>query len=112
MHDVQPFRPALAESTDALLQQSTAAKSAVSVLDEENDEDVQDYGLEVGGESTTPTRVTSKNYKNILNKGVLSYDPTTQTLKSNGKLPRSLTKNQRTRQGYRTEGENSSNSNG
>ena len=29
--------PALAESTDALLQQSTAAKSAVSVLDEEND---------------------------------------------------------------------------
>ena len=28
--------PALAESTDALLQQSTAAKSAVSVLDEEN----------------------------------------------------------------------------
>ena len=29
--------PALAASTDALLQQSTAAKSAVSVLDEEND---------------------------------------------------------------------------
>ena len=28
--------PALAESTDALLQQSTAAKSAVSVLDAEN----------------------------------------------------------------------------
>lgn len=28
--------PALAASTDALLQQSTAAKSAVSVLDEEN----------------------------------------------------------------------------
>ncbi len=36
MHDVQPFRPALAASTHALLQQSTAAKSAVSVLDEEN----------------------------------------------------------------------------
>ena len=29
--------PALAESTDALMQLSTAAKSAVSVLDEEND---------------------------------------------------------------------------
>ena len=53
---------------------------------------VQDYGLEVGSENTTPTRVTSKNYKDILNKGVLSYDPTTQTLKSNGKLPRSLQK--------------------
>ena len=53
---------------------------------------VQDYGLEVGSENTTPTRVTSKNCKDILNKGVLSYDPTTQTLKSNGTLPRSLQK--------------------
>ena len=53
---------------------------------------VQDYGLEVGSENTTPTRVTSKNCKDILNKGVLSYDPTTQTLKSNGKLPKSLQK--------------------
>ena len=33
--------PALAESTDALLQQSTAAKSAVSVLDEENGTEVE-----------------------------------------------------------------------
>ena len=57
-----------------------------------NYNDVQDYGLEVGSENTTPTRVTSKNYKDILNKGVLSYDPTTQTLKSNGTLPRSLQK--------------------
>ena len=53
---------------------------------------VQDYGIAVGSENTTPTRVTSKNCKDILNKGVLSYDPTTQTLKSNGKLPRSLQK--------------------
>ena len=53
---------------------------------------VQDYGLEVGSENTTPTRVTSKNYKDILDKGVLSYDLTTQTLKSNGTLPRSLQK--------------------
>ena len=53
---------------------------------------VLDYGIEVGSENTTPTRVTSKNYKDILDKGVLSYDPTTQTLKSNGKLPRSLQK--------------------
>ena len=53
---------------------------------------VQDYGLEVGAENGTPTRVTSKNCKDILDKGVLSYDPTTQTLKSNGTLPRSLQK--------------------
>ena len=53
---------------------------------------VQDYGLEVGSENTTPTRVTSKNCKDILDKGVLSYDPTTQTLKSNATLPRSLQK--------------------
>ena len=53
---------------------------------------VQDYGIAVGSENTTPTRVTSKNCKDILNKGVLSYDPTTQTLKSNGTLPKSLQK--------------------
>ena len=53
---------------------------------------VQDYGIAVGSENTTPTRVTSKNYQDILGNGVLSYDPTTQTLKSNGKLPRSLQK--------------------
>ena len=37
MHDVQPFRPGSGRNTDALLQQSTAAKSAVSVLDMQND---------------------------------------------------------------------------
>ena len=100
--------PALAESTDALMQLRMTRRSAVSVLDEENDEDVQDYGLEVGGESTTPTRVTSKNYKDILNKGVLSYDPTTQTLKSNGKLPRSLQKINAPGKDIELKGENSS----
>ena len=53
---------------------------------------VQDYGIAVGSENTTPTRVTSKNHKDILGNGVLSYDPTTQTLKSNGTLPKSLQK--------------------
>ena len=53
---------------------------------------VQDYGLEVGAEFTTPTRVTSKNHKDILGNGVLSYDPTTQTLKSNGPIRRSSLK--------------------
>ena len=50
---------------------------------------VQDYGIAVGSENTTPTRVTSKNYKDILGNGVLSYDPTTQTLKSDGRIKRS-----------------------
>ena len=40
--------PALAASTDALLQQSTAAKSAVSVLDEENDMAVYQMNLKYG----------------------------------------------------------------
>ena len=40
--------PALAASTDALLQQSTAAKSAVSVLDEENDMAVYQMDLKYG----------------------------------------------------------------
>ena len=53
---------------------------------------VQDYGLEVGAEFTTPTRVTSKNSKDILGNGVLSYDPTTQTLKSDGRIKRSSLK--------------------
>ena len=53
---------------------------------------VQDYGIEVGSENTTPTRVTSKNCKDILGNGVLSYDPTTQTLKSNGQIRRSSLK--------------------
>ena len=69
---------------------------------------VQDYGLEVGSENTTPTRVTSKNCKDILNKGVLSYDPTTQTLKSNGKLPRSLQKINAPGKDIELKGENSS----
>ena len=71
--------PALAESTDALLQQSTAAKSAVSVLDEENgmqvDESVQDFDIIINGQS-----VTSENYNNILG-GTLCYDIEEKTLK-------------------------------
>ena len=53
---------------------------------------VQDYGIAVGSENTTPTRVTSNNYKDILGNGVLSYDPTTQTLKSDGRIKRSSLK--------------------
>lgn len=47
--------PALAASTDALLQQSTSAKSAVSVLDEENDmmEEEPAYQMNLKGGSIT-----------------------------------------------------------
>ena len=72
--------PALAASTDALLQQSTAAKSAVSVLDEENgmqvDESVQDFDIIINGQS-----VNSENYNNILGDGILCYDIEEKTLK-------------------------------
>ena len=72
--------PALAASTDALLQQSTAAKSAVSVLDEENgmqvDESVQDFDIIINGQS-----VNSENYNNILGNGTLYYDIEEKTLK-------------------------------
>ena len=68
--------PALAASTDALLQQSTAAKSAVSVLDEENgmqvDEIVQDFDIIINGQS-----VNSKNYNDILG---ICYDIKEKTL--------------------------------
>ena len=57
-----------------------------------NYNDVQDYGIAVGSENTTPTRVTSKNYQDILGNGVLSYNPTTQTLKSDGRIKRSSLK--------------------
>ena len=69
--------PALAASTDALLQQSTAAKSAVSVLDEENgmqvDESVQDFDIIINGQS-----VNSENYNDILG---ICYDIKEKTLK-------------------------------
>ena len=64
--------PALAASTDALLQQSTAAKSAVSVLGEKHGmqvgEIVQDFNIIINGQS-----VNSENYNNILG-GILYYN--------------------------------------
>ena len=76
--------PALAESTDALMQLSTAAKSAVSVLDAENGVTV-DYGITVThGEKAIS--VTSANCGNILGNGTLSYDPAAKKLTSNGTI--------------------------
>ena len=85
--------PALAASTDDLLQQSTAAKSAVSVLDEENgmteetayqmdlnngnqvgNKVVQNFGIYVDDKP-----VTSENYQN-LKSGRIVYDPEQKTL--------------------------------
>ena len=67
--------PALAESTDALLQQSTAAKSAVSVLGEENGT------LKIGSNwFDTETDIPERE----LGGGTISYDAGTHTLTLNG----------------------------
>ena len=67
--------PALAASTDALLQQSTAAKSAVSVLGEKNGT------LMIGNNSfDTETNINERE----LGGGTISYDAETHTLTLNG----------------------------
>ena len=76
--------PALAESTDALMQLSMTRRSAVSVLDAENDDTVN-YGITVTyNRRTIP--VTSANCDNILDNNILSYDPATKKLTSNGTI--------------------------
>ena len=67
--------PALAASTDALLQQSTAAKNAVSVLDEEN-------GTLMIGNSSFDTKTNIDGLE--LGGGTISYDAETHTLTLNG----------------------------
>ena len=81
--------PALAESTDALLQQSTAAKSAVSVLDAENG-DTANYGFTIDLNGTTKT-VNESNCKDIFEDKKLSYDPITNKLTNNGTIGGKLT---------------------
>ena len=67
--------PALAASTDALLQQSIAAKNAVSVLGEKNG------ALKIGNSSFD----TEKNINELeLGGGTISYDAETHTLTLNG----------------------------
>ena len=67
--------PALAESTDALMQLSTAAKSAVSVLGEKNGT------LKIGNNSfNTETDIPEQE----LGGGTISYDAETHTLTLNG----------------------------
>ena len=76
--------PALAESTDALMQLSMTRRSAVSVLDAENGDTV-DYGITVThGKKAIP--VTSANCDNILGNKTLSYDPAAKKLTSNGTI--------------------------
>ena len=79
--------PALAESTDALMQLSMTRRSAVSVLDAENGDTVN-YGITVThGEKAIP--VTSANCGDILgdsSDSTLSYDPAAKKLTSNGTI--------------------------
>ena len=69
--------PALAESTDALMQLSIAAKSAVSVLDAENG-DIVDYGITITIYGKDGVKVDSSNCNNILD--FLQYDPVKKEL--------------------------------
>ena len=79
--------PALAESTDALMQLRMTRRSAVSVLDAENG-DIVNYGITVThGKKAIP--VTSANCDNILgdsSDSTLSYDPAAKKLTSNGTI--------------------------
>ena len=81
--------PALAESTDALMQLSTAAKSAVSVLDAENG-DTANYGFTIDLNGTTKT-VDESNCKDIFEDKKLSYDPITNKLTNKGTISGELT---------------------
>ena len=78
--------PALAESTDALMQLSTGSYRSSSLLSEENSFPTT---ITVNGKP-----VTEANISSILgseNTGKLSYDGVTNTLKSNGRIKGDLT---------------------
>ena len=83
--------PALAESTDALMQLSMTRRSAVSVLDAENGDTVE-YGITVT-HGKKVIHVTSENRGNILGNRTLSYDPAAKKLTSNGTIQGLLTIN-------------------
>ena len=72
--------PALAESTDALMQLSMTRRSAVSVLDAENGaaSAVVDYGITITIYGKDEVKVDSSNCDNIL--GFLKYDPVREKL--------------------------------
>ena len=74
--------PALAESTDALMQLSIGSYRSSSLLSEENS---------LPPIKVNETTVTEENKDNILGDGKLSYDKTTKTLKSNGMIMDNLT---------------------
>ena len=74
--------PALAESTDALMQLSIGSYRSSSLLSEEN----SFPAITVNG-----TKVTEENIGSILGAGKLSYDAGTNTLKSNGTIYNNLT---------------------
>ena len=81
--------PALAESTDALMQLSMTRRSAVSVLDAENG-DTANYGFTIDLNGTTKT-VDESNCKDIFEDKKLSYDPITNKLTNNGTIGGKLT---------------------
>lgn len=81
--------PALAESTDALMQLSMTRRSAVSVLDAENG-DTANYGFTIDLNGTTKT-VNESNCKDIFEDKKLSYDPITNKLTNKDTISGELT---------------------
>ena len=69
--------PALAESTDALMQLSIGSYRSSSLLSEENSFPTI---------KVNETTVTEENKNDILGDGKLSYDADTKTLKSSGMI--------------------------
>ena len=81
--------PALAESTDALMQLRMTRRSAVSVLDAENG-DTANYGFTIDLNGTTKT-VNESNCKDIFEDKKLSYDPITNKLTNKDTISGELT---------------------
>ena len=78
--------PALAESTDALMQLSTGSYRSSSLLSEENSFPTT---IKVNGKPVTEANISS--IMGSENTGKLSYDGVTNTLKSNGRIKGDLT---------------------
>ena len=96
--------PALAESTNALMQLSINSRSSIARLNEENSIPKDAVPLDIADGSTNHVvahygiyvnnaEVTGENYTNILGNGAMRYDPDTKTLSLNDSYMGTLTIN-------------------
>ena len=96
--------PALAESTNALMQLSINSRSSIARLNEENSIPEDAVPLDIADGSTNHVvahygiyvnnaEVTGENYTDILGNGAMRYDPDTKTLSLNDSYMGTLTIN-------------------